>query len=133
MSNEEKKEGTKNTAVGCLGIIIIIGIVIFAFSSCFGSSDAKSEDNTAMIITIAQDEVKSKLKAPSTAKFPWGFSEYNIKEVASKTDGFNEYYVDGYVDAENSFGAKIRTRFIVKLELSDDGKKYKVLDIKLSE
>lgn len=131
MSKEEKS--SSNGCIGCLGLIIIIGIIAFAFHSCLGNSSSKEEDNTSMVITIAQEAVKKQLKAPSTAKFPWGSDEYNIKEVASNDDGFNEYYISGYVDAENSFGAKIRTRFIVNLELSENGENYKILDVKLDE
>lgn len=131
MSKEEKS--SSNGCIGCLGLIIIVGIIAFAFHSCLGGSSSKEADNTSMIITIAQDAVKKQLKAPSTAKFPWGSDEYNIKEVVADDSGFKAYYVKSYVDAENSFGAKIRTDFIVKLELSDDGEKYKVLDVKLNE
>ncbi len=51
-----------------------------------------------------EEAVKALLKAPATADFP------NISEWSF---GANEHYVavGGYVDAQNSFGAKIRNEF----------------------
>jgi len=43
------------------------------------------------------------------------------------------YNVTGYVDAENSFGAKIRNNFTVKMECTKDLSKYRVLDINITE
>lgn len=53
---------------------------------------------------LCEEKVKSVLKSPSTAKFPsilnWGFKkEKNITTV------------QGYVDAQNGFGAEIRSNF----------------------
>lgn len=44
--------------------------------------------------------VKDELKSPSTADFPW--ADFNI--IAT----YDEIVVNSYVDAENTFGAKIR-------------------------
>ncbi|EDT81663.1 hypothetical protein [Clostridium botulinum] len=43
------------------------------------------------------------------------------------------YYISGYVDAENSFGAKLRNNFIVKMECTKDLSRYRVLDAKITE
>ncbi|EPS56788.1 hypothetical protein CLQ_01436, partial [Clostridium botulinum Af84] len=43
------------------------------------------------------------------------------------------YTVTGYVDAENSFSAKIRNNFIVKMECTKDLSKYRVLDVNITE
>jgi hypothetical protein len=63
----------------------------------------------------AQEAVKARLKAPSTAVFPgcgfWGMTEYDVRSNEDRT----KVSVQGYVDAQNSFGAQIRNRFIVKL------------------
>ncbi|NME95379.1 hypothetical protein HF847_05145 [Clostridium cochlearium] len=87
------------------------------------------QSKRATLITTAQSVVKENLKAPSTAKFPWSFNEYNIKESTSENKDMTIYYVSGYVDAENSFGAKIRSNFIVEMECTKDLSKYRVLDI----
>ncbi|MCW6111704.1 hypothetical protein [Clostridium sporogenes] len=94
---------------------------------------AIKEENKATLITTAQEVVKKNLKAPSTAKFPWSFDEYKIKETNSENKDMAIYYVSGYVDAKNSFGAKLRNNFVVKMECAKDFSKYKVLDINITE
>ncbi|MBE6055851.1 hypothetical protein [Clostridium sp.] len=94
---------------------------------------AIKEENKATLITTAQEVVKKNLKAPSTAKFPWSFDEYKIKETNSENKDMAIYYVSGYVEAKNSFGAKLRNNFVVKMECAKDFSKYKVLDINITE
>ncbi|MFT8312970.1 MAG: hypothetical protein ABF633_01800 [Clostridium sp.] len=62
---------------------------------------------------MAQDTVKSNLKAPDTAKFP-AYDENNIKDL-----GNYEYEISSYVDAQNSFGADLRNNFDVKLKITN--------------
>lgn len=54
---------------------------------------------------ICQQHVEERLKSPSTADFPAGYSQY----TSHLRDG--RYRVHAYVDAENSFGATIRNQF----------------------
>jgi hypothetical protein len=64
----------------------------------------------------ANRAVMERLEAPSTAVFPdcW---RYDIRVK----DAENDYYVRGYVDAQNSFGATLRSNFVVKLRaIADD-------------
>lgn len=49
--------------------------------------------------------MKEKLKAPASAKFPLDPASW-----AWKAEGKNAW-VEGYVDAQNTFGAFLRTRF----------------------
>ena len=60
----------------------------------------------------AQNKIESMLKAPSTANFPW--FEWRTTPL-----GNNKYRVSSYVDAENSFGAKIRTYFACEVIVID--------------
>ena len=69
-----------------------------------------TEDMQASLVGAAQYDVKANLKAPSTAKFPASFSEYSFSR--SKTI----YKITGYVDAENSYGAMIRSNFYCKYD-----------------
>lgn len=76
------------------------------------SSSGKSTTtkfNDTEIIVYVKYCVKQKLKVPSTAKFP-SINEFKI------TEGNDGISVTGYVDAENSFGAKVRTEFLVLLD-----------------
>lgn len=89
--------------------------------------DYSADANTAFLI-----EVKERLKAPSGADFPWDdlpkevttkgvklsdMSPYLrkvIKEARKlkKENAVRVYQKDSYVDADNSFGAKIRQRYL---------------------
>lgn len=72
---------------------------------------------------MSQLMVMDHLKAPSTAEFPL-FNEASVKQLDAKT-----WRVSSYVDAQNSFGAMLRTRYTVTIE--DMGENWKLLDIKL--
>lgn len=114
---------------------LILGIIsfvfIFSLVGCGDNAKEKEEDLKATIIVKAQEAVKGKLNAPSTAKFPASFEEYQIKEVATGNDEIKEYAISSNVDAENELGAKIKNRFVVKLQVTSDMKGYKILDVKL--
>jgi hypothetical protein len=64
----------------------------------------------------AQDFVKEKLAAPSTADFGWQTSGDCAKSL-----GGGRYSVRAWVDAENRFGAKVRTQFSCQLVDLGDG------------
>lgn len=65
-----------------------------------------------------EDAVKMVLKALSTAKFPWidGWSFSRKDDV---------YTVSGYVDAQNSFGAMIRSYFTMQWKVNSETGKIK--------
>lgn len=73
--------------------------------------------------TCAKDIVLSSLKSPSTAEF-CSYSEANILY-----NGGTAYTVYGYVDAQNSFGAMLRSNFTVTLTLTEQGYKNGSVDI----
>ena len=90
-----------------LCFIGIIGIIDF-FNSSSSTDDYKSD-----AYAVAQHYVEEKLKAPKTADFPWYDESY-------VTVSGNQYTVSAYVDAENSFGANVRTYFTVTMTRNGD-------------
>lgn len=63
--------------------------------------------------------IKASLKAPSTADFPNCYRQddlVNTKPLGDKPGG---YAVTTYVDAQNSFGAKIRSYFMCPVLFPD--------------
>lgn len=66
-------------------------------------------DNSVIAYDKVKDYVKNTLKAPSTAKFP---SKSDIKIIKNK----DVYIINGYVDAQNSYGAMIRTKYLASIK-----------------
>lgn len=120
---------------------LLIGIIAI-FSACFicfcvlwfwPSPEPEKDYKTASYI-ICQLYVEDNLKSPSTAKFA-GSVNSSISDL-----GNNTYETYSYVDAQNSFGAEIRTNFYCKIQYigTPEGDEYltsnwKLLDLKFLE
>lgn len=111
------KEGKKALAgamfILVLGVALLGGCVAWLAnrgdSSSSSGGDGRDEFGAQV---MCEQFVEDRLKAPATADFP-SSSEYVVSGSG------NSYTVQGYVDAENSFGAKIRTNFVC--EVRDNG------------
>jgi len=88
-----------------LSVPVVYG-VIFAMSSNnnHANEDRSVHDNSSMAYIQCKNFVKQHLKAPDTADFPW------LQFSAGKT-AEGAYIIKSYVDAQNSFGAKIRNQY----------------------
>jgi len=91
------------------------------------SDDRQCNSSFAMAYSVATKHVKINLKAPSTATFPSYSEVKNIKNIGKCT-----YLVSSYVDAENSFGAKIRNNFQAKVVWAG-GNEWVLLDLKMED
>jgi hypothetical protein len=60
---------------------------------------------------VAQNYVNSYLKNPHEAKFSYWFGDHQTADDCVLTLENQDYYIKGWVDAKNSFGATVRTRF----------------------
>lgn len=67
---------------------------------------------------ICQQFLEDRLTAPATAEYPSGYSQY------TSSLGGGRFRVDAYVDAENGFGALVRTDFVctVNYQGNDNGR-----------
>ncbi|MCL4552529.1 MAG: hypothetical protein M1305_03095 [Candidatus Marsarchaeota archaeon] len=72
---------------------------------------APTQHGSASAIACAKDLVSENLKAPATAKWQ--------EETVVEKSG-DKYLVFVVVDAQNSFGAMMRTRYLVYLRLLDN-------------
>jgi hypothetical protein len=70
------------------------------------------DDFSYRAFVISKSFIKENLKNPSTADFP--FSDYRYNRVST-----DQIIIMSYVDAQNSFGAKIRNNY--KIELNFNG------------
>jgi len=124
-SPENLKKLWKNKWSRAFIIGLLFAILLGAFTD--GSQDKTNETNPE---TVAQEEsvsskntrteawvctqnyVEKQLKSPSSADFPW--LDWEATEVEE-----NKYVVTSYVDAQNAFGAEIRTHFVCQTEVID--------------
>ena len=107
---------------GCLWVLIV-NVVLFSILAILlvYTSGNKKSDPKRNSYYMAKQFIEKQLKVPSTAEYQ-EYSE-DMVEVSG-----NVYKVTMYVDAENSFGAKVRTHFIVQMKT--DGDKWYIADIK---
>jgi hypothetical protein len=73
-------------------------------------------DDSGQAWEQAKNAVKARLKAPSTAIFP-SFRDIQVEKIGTVT-----YEIYGYVDAQNAFGAMIRTNFFVSVSQVQNNK-----------
>ena len=83
------------------------------------------EEDKGTFIYFAQETVTNALKSPSTAKFPTSIFEMNEWKVGRDHDVVT---VVSWVDAQNSFGAMIRSTFAVQFSYSTNELLYLLLD-----
>lgn len=81
---------------------------------------AAAKDRKITAWVMAQGFVKNALKAPGSADFGSVFGDYQNPQQCVQDLGGGRYRVTGWVDAQNSFGAKIRNRFAITV--SNDGR-----------
>lgn len=92
-------------------LILLVVLCVLAAGSF--SSGGKSGPDKMSAFVMSQLFVKKQLKAPSTADFP----TYNESFVTDLGGG--KFRVSAYVDAQNSFGAQVRSNFTCVLKSSD--------------
>lgn len=103
-------------------------LAAFALQGCRETEaerDARNCTNTVHAYSAAQDIMRQNLRAPSTAEFPWitasGVSVVRVSEC--------NFMVTGYVDAQNGFGAMIRTRYAMRLNYNRATNVYRASDL----
>jgi hypothetical protein len=124
-------------------IIIVLVIGVAGLVGIIGNNSNEADSEKAKISKMMPEErcsryehrasyraealVKERLKAPSTAKFP------SSSEVSFSLDDSGNciYEVRSYVDAQNSFGAQIRTDYYVRLKWESAADKWYLLDIRM--
>ncbi|MEP3457469.1 MAG: hypothetical protein ABJN64_02610 [Tateyamaria sp.] len=72
---------------------------------------------------MSQNPVSTTLRAPSTADFP-SFSSIRVTSVGSC-----RFRVDAYVDAQNGFGAQIRTQYQALMERDPDADTWQLIEL----
>lgn len=117
----EKKKQNKSALV----VAIILAVLVLSYLVI--SENSKEEkifekDLKIDAFVIAKNFIRQNLKAPSTAEFQ------SYPEATISNDG-NQFTIYTYVDAQNSFGAMIRTHFRVVLKYKPETDKWELIDI----
>lgn len=130
VSSPGRKPG--DTAKGCLGVVVLVFLIGVILSTC--SEDLTPEQKAEKSCTdqylatsMAQNFVKDRLKAPSTAEF-----------VGSIGDGIQASYIGecthiiiGKVDAQNSYGAPVRSNYVVQLKYNKADDTFLLISLEL--
>jgi hypothetical protein len=89
------------------GVVCAAG-ALAVLAGCGGEETGSKGDSKASaesaVLEACRDAVRDELKAPATADFS--------EETAEETSTAFTWAAAGAVDAENSFGAKIRSRWV---------------------
>ena len=92
-------------------IVGAIIVIIFVFNQFSGNDKSVIDSDPILAYNFAEDFIKDRLKAPSTAEFPGTFEKK--KHVTDLGNG--EYLIESWVDSQNGFGAMIRSRWSCKI------------------
>ncbi len=124
----------KKSNLGCGTIIALVIVTIFIIKTCSPVKTSteinqqKEEDLKTDAYITTQYFVKDKLKAPATADFPMECTSTAVNDT---------FYIKSYVDAQNSFGANIRTHYTCTLHYLGgdwmDQKNWDLIDINLEQ
>lgn len=90
---------------GCLIVIALI----FLVAGLLPKHAPTEQDDQIMGCIKAQRFAGARLKAPSTADFQ------SCSDAFAAKSGADEWTATGYVDAQNAFGAKIRSIYSVRM------------------
>lgn len=85
----------------------------------------------SMPYIMSQTVVERMLRSPASADFPSFFDAQVTSNQTSKNDNMCVFYVDGYVDAQNGFGATVRSRFFVEIQHDSDEGTWRALDAEI--
>ncbi len=87
-----------------------------------------SDSYASQAYIYSQFFVEKELRSPTTASFP------NIKRdgVTSTAIGNCRFLIRSYVDAQNAFGAEIRTYFAITIERLPEQESWKLISINFS-
>lgn len=104
-------------------VLLVLGLVVGVYILEFALSNNKNQANDpkSNAYYACREFIKKQLKSPASANF----ERYDISMVSKY---MNDYSVTLYVDADNSFGANIRTTFKCQVTSTNNNWVLKSLD-----
>src|SRR5262245_35790666 len=123
--NPSLAKGCLLTAIILFGLAVACGIAV-THQTPEQQAEHVDRHNRIAAYVACKNAVQTRLKAPSSADF----SSFTGSQVVLK-DAFN-YEVAGSVDAQNSFGAKLRSNFSCIVDASDNAESPSVHSVKIN-
>lgn len=114
----------KQVGCGCLGLLAIPIFIAMLTPSSKTDEKLGETDRSIDAMLMCQEFVGRKLKAPGSAEFS-SHSQTSIKKNSE-----TQYGVIGWVDAQNSFGAKLRNSYVCVVEYQG-GEKWTAKTVEL--
>jgi hypothetical protein len=111
--------------VKALIVVLVISGIIVLINLTGSDKKTVTEPDNIELVSMAEVFVKKNLKAPSTAEF------CSVREARINKLGNHEYEVRGYVDAQNIFGAMLRSNYYVKMRHNQAQENYNLLNISI--
>jgi len=122
------KKGPSFIAVLGGGILALCLFLMFFGDNLGSSSASKDTDLSNEAFIQCKNFVSENLKSPSSADFP--FMDFKAWRFDNST-----YVIKSYVDAQNSFGAQIRSNWHCKIQYQDgeksDQTNWKLLELEI--
>lgn len=116
--------GTKFFLFGVLPFIIFVILSLIFGKKSVTQTKVETGQDDVEIYSMSQLFVERALKAPSTAEFP-------TTSHANITKEGNIYKVSCFVDAQNSFGAMIRSNYYTEMSYDSASENWTLLDIRI--
>lgn len=101
-----------------IGVVALLLLIVPVSCRMFAASP---DNNKNLAYVVARNAVRRQLKAPSTAIFPHSYDQG--VSVTRLED--NSFAISSFVDAQNSFGAQVRQRWVANVR----GDNYKNMTV----
>ena len=98
-----------------VSFVFFFAVLLFDGSSTPTGGDSGESSRKINVAIGCEQAIEQRLRSPRSARFPWNMSN----EAVRQPDG--SYVLRSYVDAQNGFGAEIRTNFVCRGTPTDGG------------
>lgn len=132
--NQPSQPQSKATLIGAIFVISILAIILTMCNTmCKPISNQPRNDSYYLNDRVycyqaVKDYAKRFLVSPSTAKFSFDPLIRSRKE----SEGVFVYYIDSYVDSQNTFGAVLRSSFSAAVRYYVEQDKFDVFDFEFN-
>lgn len=128
--DEEESEKTGcgllwQLGLGIFGVAALLSLCLVLFTA---GTDADSNPMALDACYMAQEFVKRELRAPASAKFGSAYDD-----CAALPGEANEWLVASHVDAQNGFGAMLRSNYVVQMRYNPDRDTWSLLGVEFGE